>query len=61
MVVNKEDLKKKLLRAFTKDEHKERCPICNEVISLKDIKNGSFEYTKSACGERYIHSGCIKK
>lgn len=59
MVVDKEKLKKKLLRELNHD-YKERCPLCNEVISLDDIINCKFEYTKSAFGERYIHTKCIK-
>lgn len=59
MVVDKEKLKKILLREL-KNEYKERCPICNKNISLEDIKSGSFEYTKSASGERYLHTKCIK-
>lgn len=60
MVVDKEKIKKKMLKKFDDDE-RIRCSICNEVIPRYDIEDLKFEYCKSGLGENYAHSECVRK
>lgn len=61
MIVDKEKIKKKMLKKFDDDDEKIRCSICNKVIARYDIEDLKFEYCKSGLGENYAHSECVKK
>ena len=60
MIVEKEKLKKKMLKKFEDDE-KITCSICGKVIAKYDIEDLKFEYCKSGLGENYAHSKCVRK
>jgi hypothetical protein len=59
LVVDKEDVKKKLLKDFDNSIY-HTCSICGETIAKYDIENLNFEYSKSKTGEHFSHSNCIK-
>ena len=58
MIVEKEKLKKKLLKAYENEDTKKRCCICRQVIEKEDIENLQFEYCKSQINETWSHSKC---
>lgn len=60
MVVDKNKLKKKLLKEFD-NEIKHKCPICNQVIARYDIEDLNFEYVESKVNKNYFHSTCVKE
>lgn len=61
MIVSKESLKKKLLKAYENDETKKKCCICRKVIEEDDILNLRFEYCKSKINETWAHSKCANE
>lgn len=61
MIVEKEKLKKKLLKAYEDDDTKKRCCICRQIIEKEDIENLQFEYCKSKINETWSHSKCANQ
>lgn len=60
MVVDKKEIKNKLLEMFEDDE-KVNCSICGEVINKYDIENLNFEYCKTETNENYAYAKCVNK
>lgn len=61
MIVEKEKLKKKLLKAYENEDTKKKCCICRKVIEKEDIENLQFEYCKSQINETWSHSKCVNE
>lgn len=47
MLVDKEKLKKKMLKEFDDYYGKHQCSICRKIIEKEDIENLNFEYVKN--------------
>lgn len=60
MVVDKKEVKNKLLKMFEDDE-RISCSICGETIAKYDIENLDFEYCQTETNENYAHSRCVNK
>lgn len=60
MVVDKKEIKNKLLEIIEDDE-KVNCSICGEAINKCDIENLDFEYCKTETNENYAHIRCVNK
>lgn len=61
MIVSKESLKEKLLKAYEDDKTKKKYCICEKVIEKDDILNLRFEYCKSEINETWAHSKCANE
>ncbi len=60
MVVDKKEIKNKLLKMFEDDE-RISCSICGETITKYDIENLDFEYCQTGTNENYTHARCVNK
>lgn len=57
---DKEKLKNKVIKNYNDYGELPNCIVCGKNITVADIIDNNYEYTKNRRGERFAHSSCIK-